>query len=362
MKKILAITAVFFVCGLLAAQETTMPKSPEAAFTQQLGLTEIQVAYARPLARGRKIFGELVPFDTLWRTGANDCTTIRFDKDIVFGAQAVKAGKYALFTIPNPTNWLIILNSDTTLHGNTGYDVQKDILRFGVTPQKSGRFYETFTIEINDLTPEGEGFLNLIWENTLVQIPLNKLNADLSKMEVIDEMPKLQTIETKSPTEELHKHSVIARPETDFKTQFAPVLTAYFDLKDALVGDNAKNAAQNAKDLTTALQAISTADWTDEERKIYEVYAQKLEKDAQFIGENGKKIETQRTRFDNLSSNMIALIKKLKINAETTYLQYCPMANDGKGASWLSKNKNVKNPYYGKSMLTCGSVKETIKS
>ena len=104
-----------------------------------------------------------------------------------------------------------------------------------------------------------------------------------------------------------------------------------------------------------------TKNWTAKDRAFYEPLAKKLETDAEHIGDNAKKIDHQREHFITLSNNITSVTKALKINAETTYLQFCPMANDGKGAYWLSQENKVKNPYYGKSMLTCGSVKETLK-
>ena len=176
MKNVLSVFILFFMLCVLNAQESVKLKlpnaSPEAAFTQQLGTTEIKVAYARPLARGRKIFGALVPFDSIWRTGASDCTTIAFNEELTIGDKKFAPGKYALFSIPTANDWTIILNKDTTLHGATGYDINKDVYRFKVKNIKTDRFYETFTIELNDINAMGEGFLNLIWENTLVKIPI----------------------------------------------------------------------------------------------------------------------------------------------------------------------------------------------
>lgn len=150
----------------------TPTPSPEASVIQQFGNSQIFLSYGRPLVRGRKIFGELVPFDSLWRTGAGDCTTLEFKEDVIVGDKKIPPGKYSLFTIPSEKEWTIILNSDATLHGAFGYDAQKDVYRFKVKFIKTERFYETFTLEINDFTARGDASLNLIWENTLVRIPL----------------------------------------------------------------------------------------------------------------------------------------------------------------------------------------------
>lgn len=88
------------------------------------------------------------------------------------GGKLLPAGKYALFTIPGASEWTIVLNTDASLHGTMGYDATKDVHRFVVKPVQASRFYETFTIEINDFSAQGNAWLNIIWENTMVQIPL----------------------------------------------------------------------------------------------------------------------------------------------------------------------------------------------
>ena len=189
MKKIILIHFFILQALIISAQEKVQIKltspSPSASFEQELGSTIIKVSYNRPLVRGRKIFGELVPFEKLWRTGASDCTTITTNEDIVFGNTPLKMGSYSIFTIPSKKEWTIIVNTDTTLHGETGYDPKKDVFRLTVPIEIIPNFYETFTIEINDINSKGEGFLKLIWENTLIKIPL-KSKADETILAVID--------------------------------------------------------------------------------------------------------------------------------------------------------------------------------
>ena len=394
MKKVLIINILCLLATSIFAQEPTkksLPKSYEAAFTQQFGDSEIQVAYARPLARGRKIFGGLIPLDSLWRTGAGDCTTIKFKEEVVVGNKKIAAGKYSLFTIPSAKEWTIILNSETTMHGTSGYDAQKDVHRFKVKSEKADRFYENFTIEINDINVKGEASLNLIWENTMVKIPL-KTSFEVLADKVVPvaaqapiaktEMPKMDshaghdmskmknTEGAKTETPKMdgqagHDMSKMkntdAMAKTDLKAQFEPVLSAYYGVKDALVADNASLAATNAKAMKAALTKIDTKSWAAKDRSAYEPLAKKLETGAGSIGDNAAKIAQQRAQFESLSTNLFSVTKALKVNSEAAYWQFCPMANEGKGAYWLSKENKVKNPYYGKSMLTCGSVKETLK-
>ena len=373
MKKILVINALLMVSFLAYAQQPAAKKpaaSPEAAFTQQFGDSEIQVQYARPSVKGRKIFGGLVPFDSLWRTGAGDCTTLNFKEEVIVGDKKMAAGKYSLFTIPTATDWTIVLNSNTAMHGTNGYSKEKDVQRFTVKSMKIDRFYETFTIEINDFTPQGNASLNLMWENTMVKIPLKSpwfmVAETVVKTETAPKTEVVKTVET--PKVDAHAgHNMADMKNTagvqtvDLKAEFAPILTAYFDMKNALVADNGTLAAAKGKAMKAALMKLETKNWTAKQRSFYEPLAKKMETDAEHIGDNAGKIDHQREHFITLSKNIAEVTKTLKINSETTYLQFCPMANDGKGAFWLSKEDKVKNPYYGKSMLTCGSVKETLK-
>jgi hypothetical protein len=189
MKKNLTILLILFATSAAAQGKVsfvTPPSSPEASFTQQLVNGEITVIYSRPLARGRKIFGGLVPYDTIWRTGAGSATTLYSSEEIIIGDKLLPAGKYALFTIPGEKEWTIILNADTTLHGASGYDSKKDLHRFKIQPTKSPVFYEAFTIDLAEITSRGDGFLSLTWENTSLRIPIKspldeKVMADINK-------------------------------------------------------------------------------------------------------------------------------------------------------------------------------------
>ena len=182
MKKTILTGLIILQSLLLSAQDKVQIRvtsaSPAASFEQEVGSGKIKITYSRPLVRGRKIFGELVPFDKLWRTGASDCTVITTSEDISFGNNVLKAGSYSIFSIPAINEWTIIVNSDTTLHGETGYDEKKDIMRFKVPLEKSPNFYETFTIELNDINSKGEAFLKILWENTMVKIPVKSKEDD----------------------------------------------------------------------------------------------------------------------------------------------------------------------------------------
>jgi copper chaperone CopZ len=141
--------------------------------------------------------------------------------------------------------------------------------------------------------------------------------------------------------------------------QLTAVFDNYFSLKDALVKTDGNVASVKAKDLQTAINAVKMDKLPMDAHTVWMKVLNGLKEDAEHINAT-KDISHQRDHFMSLSKNMYELIKVAK-PVETVYYQFCPMANDGKGANWLSKESGVKNPYYGSQMLTCGKTVETIK-
>lgn len=154
------------------AQELKIPQpSTLQKIEQDFGLGQIIVTYSRPNVKNRKIFGLTEPYGLIWRTGANAATRIRFTDTILMEKHLVLPGEYALFTIPGPNNWTIILNQTSQQWGAYSYDSTKDVLRFKVPSEKLNQKLETFTIQFaNSFVEQSE--LQLIWENTLVSIHL----------------------------------------------------------------------------------------------------------------------------------------------------------------------------------------------
>lgn len=142
-------------------------------------------------------------------------------------------------------------------------------------------------------------------------------------------------------------------------SQLKAVFDNYFGLKDALVKTDGATASAKATALLTALNAVDMGKLKTEEHEVWMKVEKNLKTDAQHIKEN-KDTEHQREHFMTLSKSMYELVKSAKLT-ETVYYQFCPMANDGKGANWLSKENTIKNPYYGSQMLSCGKTVETIK-
>jgi hypothetical protein len=145
--------------------------SPKALVRETIGLSTVEVEYCRPGVKGRKIFGGLVPYGQLWRTGANDATKITFSSEMGFGNEVVPAGSYALFTIPGEKEWTVILSEVTGQWGSYSYDPKNDAVRVLVKPTTLAEPVETFTIAVADLRDDSAQ-LTLSWEKSRVAIPL----------------------------------------------------------------------------------------------------------------------------------------------------------------------------------------------
>lgn len=141
--------------------------SPPMSASGTIGDLKVNVAYSAPGVKGRSIWGELVPYGKVWRTGANEATTVEVSRDCKVGGGMLRAGKYALFSIPGENEWTIIFNSAPDQWGAYKYDESKDALRFKVKPAKSPSFNERFKIEVVS-DPIGNGMMHLYWENLMV--------------------------------------------------------------------------------------------------------------------------------------------------------------------------------------------------
>ena len=167
------ITAFAIAPALFAAEEKfEFPDaSQHATITQRIGVTDISVEYSRPDKRGREIFGGLVPYGKVWRTGANSPTKIKFSDAVKIGGQEVPAGEYALYTIPNENEWSIVLSKNLKLWGAYGYKPDADALRVNVKPTALADAVETFTIGFDNLKDDS-ATLALEWDKTRVPVEL----------------------------------------------------------------------------------------------------------------------------------------------------------------------------------------------
>ena len=184
MKEIQFLIILILIGFQLNGQDTDYPYpsfSPKGNIAQIVGNTLISVEYERPSARKRLIYGGLVPWNKVWRTGAGNCTKIAFDKEVTIGGQKVPAGKYSIFTIPNPNEWVVIINKDTTLYGSYDYNSKNDVARFTAVPTETNRYYETlnFDIELN----QHNAIMYVSWANTQIEFNIEtSTNDEMEKL------------------------------------------------------------------------------------------------------------------------------------------------------------------------------------
>ncbi|QMU31240.1 DUF2911 domain-containing protein [Adhaeribacter radiodurans] len=172
------LLCLFFTISTLAfaQQDKTQRVSPPATASGKIGSTQVTINYSSPSVKGRKIFGEKEPYGKVWRTGANEATTITFDKDVTIEGQPLKAGTYALFTIPNQTEWTVIFNKTAEQWGAFKYDQAQDALRVKVKPTTTKELTERLKI---DVTPKGKntGTVTMKWENAQVSFRIKTNDA-----------------------------------------------------------------------------------------------------------------------------------------------------------------------------------------
>lgn len=172
------ITLSFFLFHLAHAVEAQevlkLRPSPLAITSVRYQDHYIKITYSQPQRNNREIFGQLVPYGKVWRTGANEATEITTTKDILINNHTLVAGTYSLFTIPDKDKWTIIINSDVGLWGAYNYNPQKDVLRFDVPVQSTDKIYEPFTIIFDHRNEVAD--LLLLWDKTKVSIPIQFIN------------------------------------------------------------------------------------------------------------------------------------------------------------------------------------------
>ncbi|HMU41915.1 MAG TPA: DUF2911 domain-containing protein [Ignavibacteriaceae bacterium] len=184
MKKSILFLFVIVFASSISAQDFRTPRpSPDATVSQYVGVTKITIDYSCPAVKGRAIWGELVPFGKVWRTGANEVTSITFDDAVKINGNELPAGTYGIHTIPNQNEWEIIFSKDTKVDGGSGYDEAKDALRIKVTPDPNP-FTERMTFTFSEMT-ENSTKVNLNWEKLKVsfniEVETQKLTLDKAR-------------------------------------------------------------------------------------------------------------------------------------------------------------------------------------
>ncbi|MDG1191852.1 MAG: DUF2911 domain-containing protein [Flavobacteriaceae bacterium] len=180
---------IILLCSSLAVAQIQTPQpSPSTTLEQVVGLTEVKIEYSRPAMRGRTIMGDLVPYGSLWRTGANKNTTLSFSDPVTVGGQALAAGTYALFTRPGKSLWEVFFYTETENWGTPQEWQSKSVAAVIEVPTQSlAEPEESFTISINELTNTGAN-IHLSWENTRVTLPLEVPTDDKTMASIKETM------------------------------------------------------------------------------------------------------------------------------------------------------------------------------
>ena len=188
MKKTLILSAMFCY-GFITAQIKTPQPSPTATITQKVGISNISVEYSRPGAKGREIFGGLVNYGKMWRTGANKATKITFNENCVFGGAKVKKGSYSLFTIPGEKEWTVVLNKNTELWGVGEYDEENQVCSIVAKAINTKDFTESFTIDFGTFQ-SFSAIMSLKWANTRIDIKIESLEAKKLEKQYLELLTK----------------------------------------------------------------------------------------------------------------------------------------------------------------------------
>jgi hypothetical protein len=187
MKKlILSAAAVFTLLTADAQQLRTPAPSPTQTVKQDFGLGTVELSYSRPAAKGRKIYGDLVPYGKVWRTGANNATIVTFSDEVNIGGKKVPAGKYGLVTIPDKDKWTIILTKQLDVTSPSAYKPESDVVRVDVKPSRVDNKVESFTMQFANIKPTTLD-LEILWENTAVALPITT-DVETKVMAQIDQM------------------------------------------------------------------------------------------------------------------------------------------------------------------------------
>ena len=197
MQKLVSVFVAICVIVSISNAQIKMPApSSTQTIKQDFGMGNIELTYSRPNSKGRKIYGDLVPYNKVWRTGANAATRIRFSDAIEIGGKKIDSGTYVLYTIPGIDNWQIILNKGLSNWGTEGYKESDDVVRFKVEPTKLKNKLETFTMQFTDIKPESCE-LHIMWAKTDISILVvanikDKLRAQIEAALQSDKKPYWQ--------------------------------------------------------------------------------------------------------------------------------------------------------------------------
>ena len=192
MKKTIILTALAasLFTARVEAQSIPFPQpSPTCTVSQNFATSKIEISYSRPSAKGRKIFGDVVPYGKFWRTGANSATTVLFGEDVKVNGIDVKAGKYGLITFPGETEWTVVLTKDLTVTSADAYKQENDVARFTVKVEKNLNYVETFTIDPANMRNDACDLM-LKWEQVIVRIKVMSYYDERLSKQITEVMSK----------------------------------------------------------------------------------------------------------------------------------------------------------------------------
>jgi hypothetical protein len=171
MKKIIFVLIAACAFAIADAQLKTPAPSPTQTIKQDFGLSFIELSYSRPGVKGRKIFGDIVPYGNVWRTGANNATLLTFGDEVTIGGIKIPAGKYGLLTIPDKKSWTIIISKQTDVTSPAAYKPEMDVIRVTADVAKTKSSTESFTIQFANMKPSSCE-LHMMWDKSAVVLPI----------------------------------------------------------------------------------------------------------------------------------------------------------------------------------------------
>jgi hypothetical protein len=186
MKKLFITSLAVFSLLIADAQLKTPAPSPTQTIKQDFGLSNVELSYSRPGIKGRKIFGDLVPFGKIWRTGANSASTLTFGDAVTIGGTKIPAGKYGLLTIPDKKSWIIIISKQTDVTNPADYKQDLDIVRVEASTMSMDESLETFTMQFANVKP-ATCELHMMWDKTAVVLPITT-DVETKVMAQIDQL------------------------------------------------------------------------------------------------------------------------------------------------------------------------------
>ena len=186
MKKLFITAIAVFTLFIADAQLKTPAPSPTQNIKQDFGLSNVELSYSRPGMKGRKIFGDLVPFGKVWRTGANQASTLTFGDAVTIGGTKIPAGKYGLLTIPDKKSWIIIISKQTDVTSPADYKQDQDVVRVEANTMSMNEPLETFTMQFANVKPT-TCELHMMWDKTVVALPITT-DVETKVMAQIDQL------------------------------------------------------------------------------------------------------------------------------------------------------------------------------